>query len=59
MLEGLKGTPAESAEIQRVIRINLSAWSEQVHGLRHIIRVPDPVRSRSPPTAAPSVPMGR
>ena len=34
-----------------MIRINLSAWSEQVHGLRHIIRVP--VRSElSPPTAA-------
>jgi len=40
MLEGLKDAPAESADIQRMIRINLSAWSEQVHGLRHIIRVP-------------------
>jgi WD40 repeat protein/tetratricopeptide (TPR) repeat protein len=38
MLEGLKGAPAEAAEIQRVIRINLSAWSEQVHGLRQVIR---------------------
>ena len=35
-----RAPPAESAAIQRVIRINLSAWSEQVHGLRHIIRVP-------------------
>ncbi len=40
MLEGLAVAPAEAAEIERVIRINLSAWSEQVHGLRHIIRVP-------------------
>jgi eukaryotic-like serine/threonine-protein kinase len=50
MLEGLKVAPAEDAEIQRVIRINLSAWSEQVHGLRHIIRVP--ARSVAPATAA-------
>ena len=50
MLEGLKGAPAESAEIQRMIRINLSAWSEQVHGLRHIIRVPvRPERGRRLP----------
>ena len=40
MLEGLAVAQAESAELERVIRINLSAWSEQVHGLRHIIRVP-------------------
>jgi hypothetical protein len=40
MLEALKGTPSGSTEIERVIRINLSAWSEQVHGLRHILRVP-------------------
>jgi eukaryotic-like serine/threonine-protein kinase len=39
MLEGLAVAPAEAAEIERVIRINLSAWSEQVHALRHIIRV--------------------
>ena len=50
MLEGLKVAPAEAAEIQRVIRINLSAWSEQVHGLRHIIRVP--ARAVAPTTAA-------
>jgi WD40 repeat protein/tetratricopeptide (TPR) repeat protein len=48
LLESLTGAPSEPAEIQRVIRINLSAWSEQVHGLRHIIRVP----SRSESTAA-------
>jgi WD40 repeat protein len=40
MLEGLDRAPAESAEIQRVIRINLTAWSEQAHGLRNVIRVP-------------------
>jgi WD40 repeat protein len=40
MLEGLHDAPAESAELTRVIRINLAAWSEQVHGLRNIIRVP-------------------
>jgi len=40
MLAGLKDAPADAAEIRRVIRINLSAWSEQVHSLRHIIRLP-------------------
>ncbi len=58
MLEGLTVAPAEAAEIERVIRINLSAWSEQVHGLRHIIRVP--VRETEATAAAyrcASVPM--
>ncbi len=47
MLQSLDSTPAEAAGIRKVIRINLSAWSEQVHGLRHIIRVPIRVESSS------------
>jgi WD40 repeat protein/serine/threonine protein kinase len=36
MLESLRVAPADAHDLRRVARINLAAWSAQVHALRHI-----------------------
>jgi WD40 repeat protein/tRNA A-37 threonylcarbamoyl transferase component Bud32/tetratricopeptide (TPR) repeat protein len=43
MLESLRVAPADAFELRRAIRLNLAAWSEQVYGLRQIIRLDSPV----------------
>src|SRR5262249_41346084 len=40
MLESLKLAPADADELRRVVRINLAAWSQQVHALRNILPIP-------------------
>src|SRR5262249_28236561 len=35
MLAALRKAPADAADLQRVIRTNLSAWSDRIHALRH------------------------
>jgi eukaryotic-like serine/threonine-protein kinase len=45
MLEAIEVAPAEAVALQRAIRINLAAWSEQVNALRQIIRRPHPVHA--------------
>jgi serine/threonine protein kinase len=40
MLESLKTAPAEAHTWRRMVRVNLAAWAEHVHGLKHIFDVP-------------------
>jgi WD40 repeat protein len=49
VLEALKTAPEEDADLRRAARVNLAAWAEHVHALRHVIPVP-----RSPFRAAGS-----
>jgi WD40 repeat protein len=41
MLASLKVAPADAGDLQQLVRINLAAWGEQVHGLRNILDTPD------------------
>jgi WD40 repeat protein/serine/threonine protein kinase len=41
MLESLKVAPADASDLQQLVRTNLAAWSEQVHGLRNLLAIPD------------------
>jgi WD40 repeat protein len=37
MLQSLKVAPDDAADLQQLVRTNLAAWGEQVHGLRNIV----------------------
>jgi WD40 repeat protein/serine/threonine protein kinase len=41
MLESLKVAPADASDLRRLVRTNLAAWGEQVHGLRNVLATPD------------------
>jgi WD40 repeat protein/serine/threonine protein kinase len=41
MLESLKVAPANAGDLQQLVRTNLAAWGEQVHGLRNVLATPD------------------
>jgi WD40 repeat protein/serine/threonine protein kinase len=41
MLESLKVAPDDAGDLQRLVRTNLAAWGEQVHGLRNVLATPD------------------
>ncbi|MCI0465191.1 MAG: protein kinase, partial [Gemmataceae bacterium] len=41
MCQALEMAPADATELRRLARINLAAWSGQIHGLRQILPHPD------------------
>jgi WD40 repeat protein/serine/threonine protein kinase len=41
MLESLKVAPADAGDLRQLVRTNLAAWGEQVHGLRNVLATPD------------------
>jgi WD40 repeat protein len=41
MLESLKVAPADAGDLQQLVRANLAAWGEQVHGLRNVLAIPE------------------